>query len=248
MAIDNSIRTYTANPLMPLYPGSKMLPVNLAANTKFPKGVILGQVSTPVNDVQTLTVTGAPTGGLVRIRAYNPYSGGSATFDLVWNSTAAAAQTAIRAQLGISVSVTGGPLPGTPLVFTFHTYFAFMPVTLMVVDTSLLTGGTPATTIVKTTNGASKGTFGAYASGNADGTQVARCILQYQCATDSSGRITFGPLAIEGYNGEVFPDAPAFVGGFFDTKELVGLDQAAVDAMGFLKSGTIADGVLCLPM
>jgi hypothetical protein len=51
-------------------------------------------------------------------------------------------------------------------------------------------------------------------------------------------------VAVEGYNGEVECYATSYVSGYFDTKELVGLDAAAVADLGKLIRGTLADGIL----
>lgn len=247
MPFDRSIRAFKGVPLVPLFPGGKWSPVNLAPNTYFARGRVIGQISNAANDVQTGTVTGGPTGGLVRVMAAHPMSGAKGTFDLPFNASAAVAQGAIRALMGITeYVVTGGPWPATPLVFTAAGRFVQMPILLMTVSENLLTGGAaPAAAFVKTTHGRSKGTFAPYLAGNADGSEVAKGLLQYECATDSAGNITFGPRAVEGYSGEVRPDAPMWVEGTFDTKEIVGLDAAAVAAMGGrIVRGSVADGDL----
>jgi hypothetical protein len=247
MVFDRSIRSFQGVGLVPLFPGGKWSPVNLAPNTYFARARVLGQITNAANDVQTATVTGGPTGGLVRVRAAHPMSGAIGTFDLPWNATNVVAQSAIRGLMGpTNYNVTGGPWPGTPLVFTAAGQFVSMPILLMVVSENLLTGGAaPAATFVKTTHGRSKGTFAPYVPGNADGSEVAKGLLQYECATDSAGNITFGPRAVEGYAGEVRPDAPMWVEGTFDTKEIVGLDAAAVAAMGGrIVRGSLADGDL----
>lgn len=91
---------------------------------------------------------------------------------------------------------------------------------------------------------ATPGTFKPYASGNADGSETPKCILQYPCATDASGNITFGGAATGGEHGETFKSAPAFMGGAFKTSELSGFDANAADKLGgHLVSGTVANGV-----
>lgn len=249
MAFDRAIRQYKGNPLQPVHPGAKWTPVNLAPNTYFARGRLLGQITNTANDVQTATSTGGATGGLVRVAFAHPMSGMMGTFDLLYNSTATQAATAIKALAGqTAYTVTGGPLNTTPLVFTAAGPFVAMPILLMAVRNNLLTGGTaPAVTFVKTTNGRSRGTFAPYTPGASDGSEVAKGILMYEAATDSGGSITFGPVAVEGYAGEVYPDAPMYVDGTFDTKELFGLDAAAVAALGGrIVKGTIADGDLCI--
>lgn len=253
MPLDRSIRRYSGRKLAALYDplSAHEFPVNLASATRFVMGRLLGQYTTTANDVQTLTVTGTPTGGSLTIRAWHPASGASGTFVLPYNASAATAQTLIRALLGNHITVTGGPLPGSALVFTASGAFVNMPLTLMTIELNALTGGaTPGggATIVKTTHGRSRGTYGLFTPGNADGTQIARAIMSYECTTDTGGNITFGPVAIDGYHGETFPDAPAYTRGYFDTKEIVG-DIAAAITSGFgrIHTGSVADGVYWIP-
>ena len=249
MPFDRAIRQYTGRHLVPIYRTGKEyeLPVNLAPNTYFAFGRVLGQYNTSANDVQTVTVTGGPTGGYVRMSLANPYSGAFGTFDLPYNVTSAQAQVLIRALVGSAeYAVSGGPFPATPLVFTAAGRYAAMPI-LTMKATSFLTGGsTPAVAVAKTTNGRSKGTYGWAADGGSGGLDVARCVVSYECTTDSGGNITMGAYAQEGYAGEVFPDVPAWHAGVFDTKELVGLSAAMVGQLGRLTSGVLADGQLAI--
>jgi hypothetical protein len=244
---DGSINIYSGRKLVPIYKPEKAdeLPINLVPNQRYERGRVLGHVTTATNDVQTLTITGTPTGGSLTIRAFDPFGGGSGTFILPYNATNTSAQALIRAVLGPHITVTGGALPGTPLVFTASGSFVSMPLNLMQVETNGLTGGTsPAGAIVHTTIGANTGQFGKYDDTAVNGLQIARRINAYEVAVDSGGNVTFGPVAVEGYNGEVFPAATAYVSGYFDTKELYGLDAAAVADLGRLVHGTVADGIL----
>src|SRR5687768_1711416 len=117
---DGSINIYSGKKLIPIYKPEKAdeLPINLVPNQRYERGRILGHVTVATNDVQTLTITGTPTGGDVTIRAFEPFGGGSGTFVLPYNANAATAQGLIRNVLGPHITVTGGGLPGTPLVFT----------------------------------------------------------------------------------------------------------------------------------
>lgn len=249
MPFDRSIRQYTGVHLVPIIRTGKEyeLPVNLAPNTYFARGRVLAQYNASANDVQTVTVTGTPTGGDVLFTLANPYSGAFGTFAVPYNATSTVAQTAIRALAGATeFTVGGGAWPGTPLVFTAAGRYANMPILLMKVTSRLTGGTTPAVTIAKTTNGRSKGTYGWAADGGSAGLDVARCIISYECTTDSAGNITLGAYAQEGYAGEVFPDVPAWHAGVFDTKELVGLTATMVPQLGRLTSGTVADGHLAI--
>ncbi len=74
---------------------------------------------------------------------------------------------------------------------------------------------------------ASPGVFKAYASGNVDGSQVARGILVYTVTSDASGNIT-----IEGEFGQTYKTCPVWVKGIFACSDLVGLDAAGLTNMG----------------
>jgi hypothetical protein len=112
----------------------------------------------------------------------------------------------------------------------------------------------PNTTFVKGTVlgelTATPGTFKAYASGNADGSQVPKCILRYDCVTDASGFVTYGsgPAGTSEHPGEKTRSIDAFYSGIFKTTDLVGLDAGAVTAMGaHYISGALANGVIVFP-
>jgi hypothetical protein len=240
-------RQYKTPKLLPLYDPDRAieLPVNLGPNLTLVRGTVLGQITAAVNEVQTLTVTGTPTGGSLTVSIVHPITGATLTFSVAFDSTNAQAQTAARAVLGPNVTVTGGALPGTPLVFTFNTDFAGMPIAPMTISANGLTGGTnPAGTFARTTTGRTANTFVAYADGNSDGSQTARCILAYDCATDAGGNITFGNTA--GADRYLTKDAPAYFIGIFATTELIGLDAAAVTDLGRLMSGSVSSGVLSM--
>lgn len=84
------------------------------------------------------------------------------------------------------------------------------------------------------------GTFKAYASGNTDGSQVAKGILQYACSVDVNGNVT-----LAGEFGQQQRGVPIYFGGggVFDTTQLVGLDANAVANLGgSLVQGTLAAG------
>lgn len=103
------------------------------------------------NEIQTLTVTGTPTGGSI------PLTYGGRATSIAFNSTASAAQTALEGLPNIGVgncAVAGGPLPGTALTFTFQNALQKRPVSLIVASSGSLTGGTsPTATVTRTTPG-----------------------------------------------------------------------------------------------
>lgn len=109
------------------------------------------------NEVQTITISGTPTGGTFTL-TYR----GQTTSALNHSSTAAQVQTALQALSTIgsgNATVTGGPGPGTPWVVTFAGTLAATSIRLLTATSSLTGGTNPAVTITETTAGhAVKGT------------------------------------------------------------------------------------------
>jgi hypothetical protein len=109
-------------------------------------------VNPGVNEVQTVTITGTPTGGTFRL-TWN----GQQTAVIAYNATAATVQAALEAlsNIGVgNVSVTGGPGPGTPYVVTFVGQFASENVSQMTATHTFTGGTTPAIAVATTTPGA----------------------------------------------------------------------------------------------
>lgn len=78
---------------------------------------------------------------------------------------------------------------------------------------------------------------------NTDGRHVARGIAVCSFRTDNMGRVVFGGSSSIP-QGAYDLNAPLFISGCFDTKELVGLSADAISDLGRLLSGALADGVL----
>lgn len=93
---------------------------------------------------------------------------------------------------------------------------------------------------------ASPGVYGPYATGNVDGTQNPVGVLQYACATDASGNITFGSIAGTSEWGLTSKGAPIYVSGIFRTEDLVGLDAGAVTKLGRIIQGTTTTGEIII--
>lgn len=104
------------------------------------------------DEVQTITITGSPTGGTFPLT----YSGQTAT-GIAFNATASAVQTALTALSNIDdvdgVVCAGGPLPGTAITCTFRRSLAATNVSQMTTSSASLTGGTSPTVAVSTTTG-----------------------------------------------------------------------------------------------
>lgn len=118
-------------------------------------GGIYSDATTPTpgtNEVQTVTITGTPTGGTITLTFY-----GETTAAIAYNANAAAVLAALEALANIGtggVSVGGGAGPGTPWTVTFLKQWSSQNVPMMSA-TNALTGGTsPAVAVTQTTPGA----------------------------------------------------------------------------------------------
>lgn len=104
------------------------------------------------DEVQTVTVTGTPTGG-----TYTLTFSGQTTSGIAFNAAASAVQSALEALSNIAsgdVVCAGGPHPGTPITVTFGGAYDGVDVPQMTASAAGLTGGTsPAVTVSTTTPG-----------------------------------------------------------------------------------------------
>lgn len=104
------------------------------------------------NEIQTVTITGSPTGGTFTLSFK-----GQTTAGIAFNATAAAVQSALEALSTIgagNVLGGGGPLPGTPVTVTFQGTLVSKDVELMTANSAGLTGGTsPTATPTETMRG-----------------------------------------------------------------------------------------------
>jgi hypothetical protein len=106
---------------------------------------------TPANEVQTVTITGTPTGGTFSL-TYN----GQTAAGIAYNAAASAVQTALQGLSTIgsgNATVTGGPGPGTPYVVTFVGTLSNTNVAVMTAAGSFTGGTTPAIAVTTTTPG-----------------------------------------------------------------------------------------------
>lgn len=86
--------------------------------------------------------------------------------------------------------------------------------------------------------------YAAYANANSNGTEVARCVLAVECVVDADGNVTFGDATAGDEHGAEHATAPVFIGGYFRTTDLTGLDAAGVTDLGRIVKGVLADGIL----
>lgn len=104
------------------------------------------------NEVQSVAITGGPTGG-----TYTLTYSGQTTGPIVYNATATQVRTALAALSNVgsgNVACSGGPHPGTPVEVTFTGALAGTDVAQMTASAAGLTGGTsPAVNVSTTTPG-----------------------------------------------------------------------------------------------
>ncbi len=110
-------------------------------------------VQVGTDEKQTLTVTGSPTGGTVKLAFNGQIMAGT----LPWNATAAQVKTALEglSTIGANNTIcTGGSWPATPIVVEFVGAHGGEVEPLISLNTNSLTGGTsPTVTFVHTQNG-----------------------------------------------------------------------------------------------
>ncbi len=130
--------------------------ISLDANAILRAPTTGATIPTGTNEVQTVTITGSPTGGTFTLTF-----GGQTTGPIAYNATAAAVATALQALSSIgagNVTTGGGPLPGTAVTVTFQNDLGGTNVAMMTASGAGLTGGTsPAVTVAETTAGVASG-------------------------------------------------------------------------------------------
>jgi hypothetical protein len=138
------------------------------AGTEYPSWKNAGAPTNGVDEVQRLTGGVGITSGSFKLTFINPNSGVSKqTAAIAFDATAAIILAALRALSNFpdtgGATATGGPInSATPVDITFADEFSGLNVAQLVVDNSLLVGGTitPSTTtagVPGTSRGAAKG-------------------------------------------------------------------------------------------
>ena len=131
---------------------------NLSENIDFRRRVRTGIITAAIavstetiNDVQTLHISGSPTGGNITL-LYN----GVATASIPFNDNAGHVQTVLGNLAAIgsaNVLCTGGPLPGTDIVINFQGTLGSQALATLTTTNALTGGASPAPSIVHTTFG-----------------------------------------------------------------------------------------------
>ena len=239
--------TYT-NTLQARYPKDvRTLGVRLPGGLNLTAGTILGEQNIVTrNAVQTVTISGSPTGGTFTLTTTD----GQTTGPVAYNITTANLLAALQALLGTSsvASVTG--TAGTSYVITFSGDWGNRNISTLVATSALTGGTTPAATCATTTVGSAgpTGTAGVYAHANSDGTQVPRYLLMKNVQTNARGMVIdqfnqeIGHCVEVAYTGEFFCSdmsniAAVVAGGDLALIGKLTAGQATTDAGAVLKIG-----------
>lgn len=236
----SATNTYTGGPLQPSRTPeeAKTTAVKLAVGT-YAKGTVVAQrdTLTAANDVQTMTVTGTPTGGSFKL-SFN----GQVTAAITYSTTDATLQANVTAALEALSNVGTGNVTaassssGTVVAITFQAALGNIEQAALTFFQNSLTGGSsPNASFARTTRGrAAGGLFVAYDDARSDGGGVAKGVLPYSVVVDERGGHTVGG----GEWGAGQLSAPVYFAGTFFTAELVGLDANGVADLGKLLTGT----------
>lgn len=238
MAYNQPSTSYTFAHLLPyMWPETaRRVAVNFAPGS-YTAGLAVGErVGTRANEVQTITPSGTWSAGTYTI-SYNGYT----TSALAYNANAATVAAALNALTSIdTVTVTGGPLSSAALVVTFTGLQAGLDVAMLTINTSSVTGSTPAASIAETTKGnQGSGVYAAYADANSDGTGVMRGLCEFSFTVDSNGFVLFSDGTPSNSKTQTI-----YVGGTFTTADTSGVDaNGLADVNGKIVTGNLTSGV-----
>lgn len=152
----------------------------------------LNRTGVALNEKQTLTITGSPTGGTFTI-TYD----GQTTSGIAYNASASDVQTALEALSSIgtgNVVCTGGALPGSDVVIEYVKDLGQQSLALATADGSGLTGGTsPDASISETQDGFDY--LGSYSDDATSGGRISSSTVLISLGTASAGETaTHGSL------------------------------------------------------
>ncbi|MDB5306206.1 MAG: Uncharacterized protein JWO38_408 [Gemmataceae bacterium] len=230
-------RTLTSNKIKPARHPEKARTqaVRLAGGVNYVAGQVLEEVNAAAaNAVQTLTVSGSPTGGTFVLGFPSVNGGFDVTTAIAFNATGAAVQTVLQALLGTNNVTVTGPSAGV-YTLTYANELATRPIPLPTLVSNALTGGSSPTVTPATITPGSPGPVGYFQAYPTAG--VARCVLECNTRTAVNGSV------IDEFGATQNLTASAYISGEFFVSDLTGLDVTAVPAngtpgtFGKLKSG-----------
>ena len=238
-----------------IYPqDARTLAFDPAPNLNVARGTLLGQVTSAVNDVDTVTLTNSPTGGTFTLTVLNNAGAAQTTAPIAYNAAPAAVQAALTAlsNVGAGNAVVTG-MAGSSYVVTAAGALAGFSEGIVTASGAGLTGAgaQPAAAVAHTTSYATAGEVLPYNAANTDGSQVPVCISLYDFTTDQNGNAVFSTGALYGLTLGTHATVPGFICGYFLEAELPNLDANAVTALRgrefMASSNGVAGKVLLIP-
>lgn len=236
------INTYTGQGLVPSRrPEFAWSDAIKLAPGYYQQGTVLAEytLGAAANAVQTVTVTGTPTGGSIGYLRFQEYQ----TPVLAHNVTAAAMQAALEALPNIGAGNVTVALDTNVYTITFVDELAAQLQPALVLIGTALTGGTdPAAAVAVVTAGRAAGLYyGAYNDSLSNGLQVAKGLLKSNTTVNTKGQHQSGNVFFNLQNNDY--TAIAWFGGIFATGDgtsllLPGLDAAGVADMGRVLFGS----------
>ncbi len=188
-------------------------PTSIDGYTEANLGLYYNYPSQVSSAVQTLSISGEPTGGSFTLTTSAPLPA-AITTAIPYDAGVFEVQDALEAIVGAgNVAVSGGPLPDTPLTITFQGAYADLAIPNLYVNSSLTGGTSPAVDVVTTTfGGVELGTPTSFASAtnttaalDGDNAEL-RVVLNGSQLTGATGLVVNASnsdirgLAIEGFN------------------------------------------------
>jgi hypothetical protein len=218
--------------------------------------------TSPTAVIATGTAGSGTTNEIQTIYAVPTVSGGTFTVTYAGQTTAAVAYNVAPADLQTALENLSNIAPGdvvvsgtagTVYVLKFGGTLAGTDVAAVTIGNGSITGGGSYAVATASAGAAgSNGTYKAYLSSSTDGSQVAKAILEFDAATDSSSNITLGGASGGGDKQQlaIGNSVSAFISGTFQTADLnqtagAGqLTESAVTDMGRLIQGSVTSGLL----
>jgi hypothetical protein len=185
--------------------------------------------------VQSLSISGSPTGGFITLSTVAPLPAGT-TSPIPYNANEAAVQAALEGVVGAgNVTVSGGPLPGSAMTIQFGGIYVGRPLPTLIGANSL-TGGTNPSLTIQTL------TVGGLPTGNPDYiTSVPNQIAALN-GNNARARVIVNGQKAAGWTGFALDGSHSLLRGLIISNFTVGVSVPALDSSGNPVVGTLIQG------
>jgi hypothetical protein len=233
--------SFSGGGLQPWHPGERTERITLKTGN-YPQGALVGEAY-GTDEVDVVTITGAPTGGTFTVSVQLGTGTNRTSAAIPFNATPDQVQAAVNALVNVAGdAIVRGDAGGPYLINLSGPTVGAAVITVAASGASLTGGTTPAATARQVTAAAAgtPGQYGLYGAAHTDGTQWPTHIVRYACQVDASGNVSFvdTPGAL-GDQGVTELGVPAFYGGSFAVSDLSGLDDTAIARLGRMLSRSV---------